>query len=125
MKLEAAKFEGNPVTELPNYRAHVLHLLGPSVQTLDNSPVSAAEFHSAANCVTLEATVMPLMVSNACLEHKLGKVVQLTRLHCELQCVVLRGQCDGSADLHQGTTVGNSRMFLKLWDYEGSLNNQV
>ena len=30
--LEAANFEGNPIADLPNYRAHVLEQLGHSVQ---------------------------------------------------------------------------------------------
>lgn len=36
LTLEAASFEGNPMADLPNYRAHVIHTLGPTLAVLDN-----------------------------------------------------------------------------------------
>ncbi len=40
--LEAAFFEGNPMADLPNYRAQVIHRLGPTLAVLDNRLVPAA-----------------------------------------------------------------------------------
>lgn len=79
LQLEAASFEGNPVADLPNYRAHVLDLLGPSLQLLDGRPVSAEERGAAGGAVAHEATMLALMLSNACLVHKLGRWVDARR----------------------------------------------
>ena len=46
--LEAASFEGNPMAELPHYRAHVITMLGPSLSMLDNRTVTAEERAAAA-----------------------------------------------------------------------------
>lgn len=62
--------EGNPLVQLPNYRAHVVTLL-PRLQTLDGKVVSAEECERAAVAVQAEAACMAVMLSNACLVHKL------------------------------------------------------
>lgn len=136
--LEAASFEGNPLADLPNYRAHVIHILGPSLAVLDNRPVSAEERAAAPGAVAHEATMLALMFSNACLVHKLGRAVQLVRLHCELQCAVLGSQYAsagaGSGSVRDGASSADGGVMasrrginrvLQLWDYEGSLGRQV
>lgn len=97
-------------------------------------PVTAEERAAAEGAVAHEATMLALMLSNACLVHKLGRAVQLVRLHCELQCAVLSGRygADGRGTAGAGGPDagmacggrGASRM-LQLWDYEGSLGRQV
>ena len=96
--LEAAAFLGNPMASLPLYRAHAIAALGPSLATLDGWPVGEEERRGAAAAVAHEATMLSLMAANACLVHKLGRAVQLVRLHCELQCAVLGGRCGGRSD---------------------------
>ena len=67
-------------------------------------------------------------VANACLVHKLGRSVQLVKLHAELQCAVLGGGRGGGsaagADgaLCAGRGIGR---VLQWWDYEGALGRQV
>ena len=61
--------------------------------------------------------------------HKLGRCVQLVKLHCELQCAVLGGQYGsaaggGSSEDVAGAGRGINRV-LQLWDYEGSLGRKV
>lgn len=131
--LEAASFEGNPMADLPNYRAHAIATLGPSLAMLDNRPVGEEERRAAPGAVAHEATMLALMTSNACLVHKLGRAVQLVKLHCELQCAVLGGQYGSAAAAGAGAGPeslpgssgrGMSRL-LQLWDAEGSLGRQV
>lgn len=123
--LQAACFEGNPMAELPLYRAHAVAALGPSLAMLDNRPVSEEERRAAPAAVAHEGTVLSLMATNACLVHKLGRLVQLARLHCELQCAVLSGRyCPPASSALGGLPAcggaGIGRL-LQLWDYEGGL----
>jgi hypothetical protein len=113
------------MAELPYYRAHVVATLGPSLSMLDNRPVTEEERRAAAASVGHEATMLALMASNACLVHKLGRAVQLVRLHCELQCAVLGGSYGAPGGPAAGgppacSGAGVSRL-LQLWDYEGGL----
>lgn len=57
----------------------MLVALGPSLQMLDNRPVTPEEREAAGPAVAHEATMLALMLSNACLVHKLGRAVQLVR----------------------------------------------
>lgn len=127
--LEAACFEGNPIAALPNYRAHAIHTLGPALAMLDNRAVTPEERGAAAGAVAHEATLLALMVANACLVHKLGRAVQLVKLHAELQCAVLGGRRGTAAAVAEGECMlgagrGISRV-LQWWDYEGGLGRQV
>ena len=54
--------EGNPVADLPNYRAHCIATLGPSLALLDNRAVTPEERAAAAGAVAHEATMLALMV---------------------------------------------------------------
>eukprot|EP00891_Asterochloris_glomerata_P002602 jgi/Astpho2/2602/Aster-x0109 len=69
-QLEALSLEGNPLSRLPNYRAHVVAAV-PSLRQLDGKAVTSEERHQAAMALRHEETVMALMLSNACLVHKL------------------------------------------------------
>jgi hypothetical protein len=62
--------EGNPLAQLPNYRARVLALL-PRLLSLDGRAVTAEERARAAVAVQAEAACTAVMLSNACLVHKL------------------------------------------------------
>lgn len=134
IQLEAACFQGNPFAELPNYRAHVIATLGPSLAMLDNRAVGAAERRAAAAAVAHEATMLSLMTANACLVHKLGRAVQLVKLHCELQCAVASGQYGSTAAARDASALPpdasldgsgcGAKLVLRLWDYEGSLGNE-
>lgn len=79
------------------------------------------------------ATAVPALftpqVANACLVHKLGRCVQLVKLHCELHCAVLGGQYGSAAGGGGGEGVAGAgrgiNRVLQLWDYEGSMGRQV
>jgi len=73
--LETASFEGNPMTQLPYYRAHVLVQL-PQLRTLDGKAVTEEEVARAHGAVFQEASTLAVMVSNACLVHKLSRTAQ-------------------------------------------------
>lgn len=62
--------DGNPLAALPNYRAGVLDLL-PRLQSLDGRGVTEEERERAPVLVQAEAASLAVMVSNACLVHKL------------------------------------------------------
>ena len=62
--------EGNPVGQLPSYRARVIAAL-PGLRSLDGKPVDASERTRAAATVASEAACLAAMLSNACLAHKL------------------------------------------------------
>jgi hypothetical protein len=68
--LVAASFTGNPMASLPNYRSHVISLL-PNLQSLDGITISKQERQSSTSLLQQEAACMALMLSNACLVHKL------------------------------------------------------
>ncbi|PSC71599.1 hypothetical protein C2E20_5054 [Micractinium conductrix] len=124
IQLEAASFEGNPLADLPHYRAHAIHTLGPSLAVLDNRTVTAEERAAAPGAVGHEATMLALMLSNACLVHKLGRAVQLVRLHCELQAAVLGGRGGGVGGAGVACSGRGTSRMLQLWDYEASMGRQ-
>lgn len=62
--------EGNPLSRLPHARAHVLVQL-PQLQQLDGVVVRPRDREAAAAAVKQEESCMALMVSNACVVHKL------------------------------------------------------
>jgi len=68
--IEVLSLEGNPVCELPNYRAHVVVMV-PTMATLDGVVVMPEERLRASEAVQQEAACLLIMVSNACLVHKL------------------------------------------------------
>ena len=115
----------------------MITILGPSLAMLDNRAVSPEERRAAAGAVAHEATMLALMISNACLVHKLGRAVQLVKLHCELQCAVLGGRygvavaaglAGGGSGAAEAVPASSGRCInrlLQLWDYEGSLGRQV
>ena len=43
LRLELAVLSGNPLAARPNYRAHAIDALGPTLRVLDGRPVGAAE----------------------------------------------------------------------------------
>eukprot|EP00879_Flechtneria_rotunda_P031942 GHRR01035063.1.p1 GENE.GHRR01035063.1~~GHRR01035063.1.p1 ORF type:complete len:287 (+),score=83.59 GHRR01035063.1:224-1084(+) len=68
--VQIASFDSNPIASLPNYRAKVVQLL-PKLQVLDGIQVTAADRQRAAAAVQHEAACMAVMLSNACMAHKL------------------------------------------------------
>jgi hypothetical protein len=68
--LEALSLEGNPCTKLPHYRARVLHML-PHLKVLDGRAITGDERRASAAALERDAAVMSVMLSNACLVHKL------------------------------------------------------
>jgi len=66
------------MTQLPYYRAHVLVLL-PQLRTLDGKAVTEEEVARAHGAVFQEASTLAVMVSNACLVHKLSRTAQARR----------------------------------------------
>eukprot|EP00887_Chlorella_sp_A99_P002813 scaffold6.g2813.t1 len=124
MQLVAASFEGNPLAELPLYRQHTIAMLGPSLQLLDNRPVTEEERTAARSAVAHEQALLALMVTNSCVVHKLGRCVQQLRLHVQLQCAVLGGQFASVAAAERGGIRASGPgvgAVLRMWDYEGGL----
>ena len=123
--LVAASFEGNPLADLPLYRQHAIVLLGPALQVLDNRQVAEEEREAAHMSVAHEQSMLTLLLTNACVVHKLGRCVQQLRLHTQLQCAVLGGQFASYAAAEGGVRPSGSGIstLLRLWDYEASLGH--
>jgi len=68
--LEVVSMEGNPVCELPNYRAHVL-AVAPRLTALDGRTVGESERARASEVLQKETATMATLLANACLVHKL------------------------------------------------------
>jgi hypothetical protein len=68
--LKVASFERNPVTHLPNYRLKVLQLL-PELEVLDGVSVQPQDRQKVKVALQHEAACMAVMLSNACMVHKL------------------------------------------------------
>lgn len=80
--LKIASFERNPVTHLPNYRLKVLQLL-PGLERLDGVPVQLQDRQKAKVTLQQEAACMAVMLSNACMVHKLvGVIIRSRWLNC-------------------------------------------
>ncbi|KAK9844165.1 hypothetical protein WJX81_006672 [Elliptochloris bilobata] len=118
--LQAAAFEGCPLSGLPHYREHVLQRL-PALQQLDGRTVTGEERAAAAESLRREAVVLALMASSACLALKLGRAAALMRVHTELQRLLLGGR--GRAALHEGALPAAATLdavrLLQLWDLRG------
>ena len=83
--LEAVSLEGNPVVDLPNYRARMITMLseGPLHQ-LDGKPVTTAERQTAlAQCAIEEAT-KKIAFNNFHFISRLKRALQTSQLHREL-----------------------------------------
>ena len=131
--LEAASFEGNPVSLLPHYRAHVI-ALAPGLASLDGRPVTAEERGAALGTLALEADVLAAMVRSACLVHQLHAAVQRRQLHAELEARLdgaavpaptLPSKGEPGAEPRPGNSSGSpvagACRLIQLWDYEGGL----
>lgn len=68
--LQVASFERNPLAYLPNYRNKVMQLL-PRLQMLDGQGISGQDRQRAGAALKQEAACMAVMLSNACMVHKL------------------------------------------------------
>jgi hypothetical protein len=123
--------EGNPLSRLPHARAHVLVQL-PQLQQLDGVVVRPRDREAAAAAVQQEESCMALMVSNACVVHKLvrlggggeaGREMNSQQLHrrgcgtlarcVQHACAALAGAPPGPAlhvapDLNSGTGMRSS-----------------
>ncbi|KAK9812233.1 hypothetical protein WJX73_005905 [Symbiochloris irregularis] len=114
----AANFEGNPLACLPNYRAHVLVQL-PKLRVLDGQDVTPAETEAANGIVRHESAVLTLMLANACLAHKMRRVIETMSIHMELRALLnAPGAASGRA------SVSNAARVLQLWDYEQQQSDQ-
>lgn len=67
---QALILEGNPLDQVPNYRARVLARL-PRLLSLDGRAVAPGEAARAAAAARAEGACLAVMLSNACLVHKL------------------------------------------------------
>ncbi|KIZ01316.1 hypothetical protein MNEG_6644 [Monoraphidium neglectum] len=122
-QLEVLTLEGNPLAQLPNYRARVLALL-PRLLSLDGRAVTAEERARAAVAIQAEAACTAVMLSNACLVHKLAHASRLLQLHAELRRALFgAGARMGALMLPTAVEVDVLRL-LRLWDYEGSLGDR-
>ena len=137
--LEAASFEGNPVSLLPHYRAHVIALAGPSLASLDGRPVTAEERGAALGTLALEARALAAMVRSACMVHQLHAAVTRRQLHRELEArlagaaaaapapVRPPSKAEPGAEPRPGSSscgtspAADACRLLQLWDYEGRL----
>lgn len=68
--LQVVSFERNPLVHLPNYRNKVVQML-PKLQMLDGQGISSQDRQRAAAALNQEAACMAVMMSNACMVHKL------------------------------------------------------
>ena len=80
----ALNLEGNPITRLPHYRLHVLHIL-PHIQQLDKHAVEKDEKQLARSIVKRESLVLERIVQSECEIIKLKRIPQLINLRMELQ----------------------------------------
>jgi hypothetical protein len=67
---QVASFERNPLACLPNYRNKLMQLL-PRLQMLDGQGISGQDRQRAGAALKQEAACMAVMLSNACMVHKL------------------------------------------------------
>ncbi|KAL3153975.1 hypothetical protein ABBQ32_013531 [Trebouxia sp. C0010 RCD-2024] len=118
--LRALSLEGNPVARLPNYRAHVVAKL-PALQMLDGRAVRPEEPQHALQALRHEEVLMALMLTNACLVHKLSMAVQMQRVQAELKASVWGAWGRHLTDSAPALPAPSVPCLLEMWDYEGSL----
>ncbi|KAL0036179.1 hypothetical protein WJX79_007230 [Trebouxia sp. C0005] len=90
--LRALSLEGNPIARLPNYRAHILAHL-PWLHMLDGRAVGPDEPQQAMQSLRHQEVLMALMLTSACLVHKLERKAicqalsrEVGRMHRKTAC---------------------------------------
>eukprot|EP00941_MAST-03F_sp_MAST-3F-sp1_P000802 g802.t1 len=116
--LHTLNLEGNPVTRLPNYRQHVLHML-PGLKNLDKRTVGPYERRDAIETLRREASALASLFENECTIEKLLYIRKLIALHVELR----RNLFGGFSVFHSiskrnpGTPTLQIGLFLRLWNH--------
>lgn len=83
-ELKNVCLEDNPVSQMPNYRLHVINMLIGSIKTLDGRPVTPDERRIAPFASHLYSSLLSAAIKTACFVHKIGRSIQITLLHREL-----------------------------------------
>ncbi|DBA99529.1 TPA: hypothetical protein ACH3X3_012111 [Trebouxia sp. C0006] len=122
--LRALSLEGNPIARLPNYRAHIVAHL-PGLQMLDGRAIGPDEPQQAVQALRHQEVLMALMLTSACLVHKLSIAVQMQRVHAELKAQVLGPWGQHLSGPPPPPNTSDPTRLLQLWDYEASLSIQV
>ncbi|WIA22151.1 hypothetical protein OEZ85_004487 [Tetradesmus obliquus] len=119
--LQVASFERNPLACLPNYRNKLMQLL-PRLQMLDGQGISGQDRQRAGAALKQEAACMAVMLSNACMVHKLARTAELLQLHTELRRTLFGSSSVLARSILPSAIPLDLLKFLKLWDYEGGLS---
>jgi hypothetical protein len=83
--LEAVSLEGNPLTDLPNYRHRMILMLQNSpLNQLDGKPVSVEDKNFAATVCSIEDIVVDLAVNTTCLINSFNRAHQVCTMHSEM-----------------------------------------
>ncbi|KAK9832989.1 hypothetical protein WJX74_003695 [Apatococcus lobatus] len=96
----------------------------PGLQILDGKAVSQAERTAAQGVVQHEGAMLAVMLSSACLCHKLGRAVQMVRLHMELRAAVIGQWGQARYQLQSSWVQPSAACLLQLWHYESTLSWQ-
>eukprot|EP00736_Rhodelphis_marinus_P007476 Rmarinus@m.13890 len=121
-RLQVLNLEMNPVTQLPNYRAHVITTL-PGVRTLDGKDVSANERQQAGIVTKKEAAMLSLMTHNLLLFRKLDMALKKLRVHMELRGVVFGRVAILNRNVFPTYTAFDTRKCIALWDIENWIDD--
>lgn len=70
--LEAVSFDGNPLADLPYYRAHVITILNSRLQQLDGKVITEIERATAGDLLAIERELHRLAARHACILNKLA-----------------------------------------------------
>ncbi|KAK9857169.1 hypothetical protein WJX84_001866 [Apatococcus fuscideae] len=95
-----------------------------ALSILDGKAVSQAERTAAQGVVQHEGAMLAVMLSSACLCHKLGRAVQMVRLHMELRAAVIGQWGQARYQLQSSWVQPSAACLLQLWHYESTLSWQ-
>eukprot|EP00899_Mesostigma_viride_P011600 jgi/Mesvir1/20440/Mv12337-RA.1 len=121
--LKILVLDGNPITSLPNYRAHAIHRL-PSLKSLDHKAITATERAIGATAIKQEENLMDVMMNNVIQIFKLERALTLLRVHMELRGVVYSRMASFNRDDIPLYTPFELHRFLAFCELEQRLSRE-
>ena len=127
--LEHANFEGNQICKYPFYRSHILSLF-PSLNVLDNCPISDKERKVAKRDVLLTSERLGAIVHNYCLVCFLRHVVDLLGIHTGIRSSKSMTEAGSKTvsnerDVPATVTRTSIRTLISSWQKENHFGEEV
>ncbi|KAL4534649.1 hypothetical protein Ndes2526A_g05532 [Nannochloris sp. 'desiccata'] len=100
--LEAVSLEGNPLTDLPNYRHRMISMLSKSpLHQLDGKPVTLEDKKTADAVCGVEDAMLNLAVNTTCLINSFNRAHQVFNMHSEMYSMLWPSELKTAGGRHR------------------------